>query len=391
LSMLIQQNAEMWVQAEAITSGRDGSKGLSTAALSPNTRRQVRKPIDALIKHYADAAGATVFCDKSLTTVDHLPTIAQCYPEASFIFLYRFPLDVMASGHEASRWGYNAYGFAPFVHATPGNFLVGLANYWIDRASKMVAFERNCAQPHARVYYEALCDDPTATVARLIEFLRLPPDPELVPRMFSSEHGEGPGDYKIDFSGAVAVDSIGRGATLPDTLGPFQLTRIDELLAELDYPSLSAARSGQLAALMGLRNAVQALKPADDTVEAIIAALSRRSPGDLLEAHRAFFPIEIELRIGSGRPVLLQVAEDGVSRLTEPSAAGNGAPARVICAGDVLLRIGAGKLNFAQAMHERLLVVEQRGQRAAPEQGEEPERERPRRVLAALAALIRVG
>lgn len=71
--------------------------------------------------HCANVAGASVFCDKSLTTVEHLSTVSHCYPKASSVFLYRYLLDMIASGIEASRWGFNAFGFAPYTGSTPEN------------------------------------------------------------------------------------------------------------------------------------------------------------------------------------------------------------------------------------------------------------------------------
>lgn len=388
LTNLLHASAEQWRLAEAVTSGESGRRRDASVPLSATVRRRARKPIDELMRHYADAAGATVFCDKSLVTVDHLPTVVQCYPDARYIFLYRYPLDMIASGLEASKWGYNAFGFAPFVHAIPGNFIAGLTNYWIDRASKMLLFERNNPEvAHTRVYYESLCDDPTGTLDRLFAFLDVAPDPDVLERVFDTEHGEGPGDYKIDFTGSINVGSIGRGAIIPDAMADDQSARVDALLGELDYPDLASARRGQLAALMGLRHAVRRGADAEQLLALVQAALSRRAVGKLSAAHRRFFPLEVVVRTGSVDSPVLLVDADGVSRVTERGAVSsvNGsAPNRVRCSGEVILQIVDGRTTFAQAVHERHIIVEQ-GEVA----GEEPQRELPRRVLAALAALVR--
>ena len=240
----------------------------------------------------ANEAGASVYCDKSLTTVDHLSTISQCYPKASLIFLYRYPLDMIASGLEASKWGFNAFGFTPFVGASPGNFVGALANYWIDRASKMVTFERTCELAHARLYYELLCDDPTGTLAQLFEFLDLPADDTVLERVFHTRHGVGPGDYKIDFSGRIAVDSM-PGGDAARTHGEAQVKVINELLAELDYPALDAGRSGDLGALLGLKQASKPVADGRQIAEAIVQLLSGPGDGELLEVHREALPFEL--------------------------------------------------------------------------------------------------
>src|SRR5215470_14226416 len=143
--------------------------------LSPDALRWATKIVNEIMADLVRSAGASVFVDKSLVTVDQLPIVASCYPKAYYVFLYRYPLDMIASGIEASRWWFNAFGFEPYIGAVPGNFVGGLANYWIDKVSRMLEFERTCTVAHARIYYELLCDDPATTVSDLLEFLGLPP------------------------------------------------------------------------------------------------------------------------------------------------------------------------------------------------------------------------
>ena len=131
--------------------------------------------------------------------------------------------------------------------------MAGLGNHWIDKVTKMLEFERNCAAPHARIYYELLCDNPTATLEQLVGCLGLAPEADLIERAFSADHGRGPGDYKIDYTGSINANSIGRGSMLPKSFSPAQLKRIDELLVELDYPSLEAGWRGDLVDLLGLK------------------------------------------------------------------------------------------------------------------------------------------
>ena len=119
---------------------------------------------------------------------------------------------------------------APYLGAAPGNFVAGLGNYWIDRTSKMLEFERTCQVPHARVYYELLCDEPGQTLSDILEALELSPDGSIISRTFTSDHGRGPGDYKIDYTESIRADSIGRGSTLPRMLAQNQIQRMNEML-----------------------------------------------------------------------------------------------------------------------------------------------------------------
>src|SRR5215472_16894802 len=243
LSALLLHAADTWHRAHEWQDTTDpGAEAQSTAApgteprastgapLSPDALRWATKIVNELMADLARAAGASVFVDKSLVTVDQLPIVASCYPKASYVFLYRYPLDMIASGIEASRWGFNAFGFAPYIGAVPGNFVSGLGNYWIDKVSRMLEFERTCDVAHARIYYELLCDDPVTTLSDLLEFLGLSSDSGIVERAFERTHAVGPVDYKIDFTRSVRTGSVGRGSTLPWLFQPEQVKRIDELL-----------------------------------------------------------------------------------------------------------------------------------------------------------------
>ena len=289
LSGALVQIAELWSTLElALTSDPDPRR---PGVLSEQARVRAREPVDALITTAAEAAGASVYVDKSLTTVDHLSTIAQCCPDARFVFLYRYPLDMIASGLEASRWGFNAFGFVPFAAARPGNFVAALADYWIDRTAKMLAFERTCELPNARIHYELLCDDPVGTLSGLFEFLGVADDETVVERMFASEHSRGPGDYKIDFSGSIAIDSIGRGGQLPQNILDSQQTRIDELLRDLGYPTLAEARRSDLAVLLGLARSGRSAGESRRIAESVLARIGEMTIDPLASWHRDALPV----------------------------------------------------------------------------------------------------
>jgi hypothetical protein len=324
-----------------------------------------------------------VYVDKSLTTVDHLPTVAQCCPDARFVFLYRYPLDMIASGLEASRWGFNAFGFVPFATARPGNFVAALADYWIDRTAKMLAFERTCELPNARIHYELLCDDPVGTLSGLFAFLGVTADETVVERVFRSEHGRGPGDYKIDFSGSIAIDSIGRGGQLPDNILDTQAVRIDELLRELGYPSLVEARRSDLTVLLGLARTGRPSGESRRIANSVLARISELTANPLAPWHRDTLPFDVVIRDRAGERTALRIAEDGTPVLldTVPEPG----PATVRCTGDILLQVSDGRTTFGRAVHDNLIRVDHHDEHAT----DRPER--PHRILAAFAALLRAA
>lgn len=383
LSVLMQHIVDVWGNVN-VALGVTPANGLGpvTAAPTPEVYGRAKRAVDEIMVKAANAAGASVYCDKSLTTVDHLATVSRCYPKASFIFLYRYPLDMIASGLEASKWGFSGFGFQPFVAANPGNFVAAIANYWIDRVSKMVEFERTCEIAHARLYYELLCDDPATTLAQLFEFIGVAADDQVIERVFQSDHGQGPGDYKIDYSGSIATASIGRGATLPEHLGEPQIKRIDELLAQLDYPSLAAGRRGDLGAMLGLKRIGPAGRNGREIADWLVARLEARQNGALAASHLETLPIRLVVRDSTGTRTVVIVGKDGKAAIADPDGA-NGAIPGVRCLGDILPRVAEGEITFAQAVHENLIRVE-------VGDGTSQERpERPHRMLATLAALIR--
>ena len=386
LSALLQHAADTWHRSlDAVLERPPDDPIGPIQSYSPEAYQRARRAVDPIMVRCANIANASVFCDKSLTTVDHLPTVSRCYPKASFIFLYRYPLDLIASGIEASRWGFNAFGFAPYVGATPGNFVAGLGNYWIDKVTKMVEFERSCSVAHARIYYELLCDDPAATLEQLLDFLDLTPDPGIVERMFSTEHGRGPGDYKIDYTGSINADSIGRGSMLPETFLPGQAQRIDELLAELDYPLLQAAWRGELPSLLGLKGVMDSRSKDDSTdrvSRSLVETLERgqeAQPGGKSPLRQL---IEVVLRGDGGVDSVVTLDPEQGARLGTGSVSETEPAVRVRCHGDVLLRVAAGDVNLAQAAHDGEVRVEfANGSNAAATRG----------VLKGLATLLRAG
>jgi protein-tyrosine sulfotransferase len=387
LSALLLHAAETWHRAHegrGTTDPGPQAEGSAVAGLSQEALRWATKIVNEIMADLARAGGASVFADKSLVTVDQLPLVARCYPKASYVFLYRYPLDMIASGIEASRWGFNSFGFAPYIGAVPGNFVGGLGNYWIDKVSRMLEFERTCSVAHARIYYELMCDDPVTTMSDLFAFLGLPPVAGIVEQAFASRHAVGPGDYKIDFTTSVGTDSVGRGVTLPELLRPEQVTRIDELLAELDYPALEAARRGNLASLLGLKRAANA-SAAELTrrlAERLAAGLTAKRGRD--ETPLPAFELVIRGDAGDEQAVMVDT-ENGI-QVTGSSPAGDGGQRRprVLCYGDALLKVASGERNLAQVLHDGLVRIDRTG---APT----PRLRENRELLFGLDSLLRAG
>jgi hypothetical protein len=383
LSALLQHTTTSWNSTMVALGEKPPGEAQGPDTLTDEVVRRARKPVDEIMVACANATGASLYCDKSLTTVDHLAVVTRCYPRAPLIFLYRYPLDFIASGLEASRWGFNAFGFVPYVSANPGNFIGALANYWIEKVSRMLEFERDFEGANARIYYELLCDQPRDTLDRLFEFLEVDPDDSILERAFHSEHGRGPGDYKIEYTGSISLESVGRGATLPEHLSPQQTERIDQLLGELDYPELAAARRGQLGALLGLVNAKDAQAEGREIAESMARALTAQGDRKLPKTRHDALPFELVVaRAARGEPGRVLIDEQANATVIDVSANGDDPKRpRVRCIGDILLRVAAGEVTFGKAVHDGEIRLEA--------DSLEPDGVAGYEVLATLAALIR--
>ncbi len=60
-------------------------------------------------------------------------------------------MDTVASGIEASPWGFQAYGYAPYVQASPHNSVAALANYWLAHVTAAIEWEEKRTPRHLGV------------------------------------------------------------------------------------------------------------------------------------------------------------------------------------------------------------------------------------------------
>ncbi len=213
----------------------------SAAALAPPGRPPApgRPVVDGLVAPYLAAAGATRWCDKSLSNALHLDRLADTWPDARFLLLHRHVMDVVDSGLEASVWGMEAYGFAPYVQMSPVNPVVALVGYWIERASALLAFEERRPDRCLRLRYEDLVAGPDGQLARVWDHLDLPPGPPAAEAYAADHDPRSAADYKIWFEDAVGTGSVGRGARVPaDRVPPAVRASVNDLLGRLGYPTV---------------------------------------------------------------------------------------------------------------------------------------------------------
>ena len=238
LPWLARQLATAWTVIEdAGPSGQSANGNSADAAISAPVAEGLRRSLDPMMTSYLRRRGKRRYCDKSLGAAQHAGLLLRVWPDARFVCLYRHPMDVIASGIEASPWGLTSYGFEPYIGSPPDNNVAALARYWLDYTTSIVAAEESFTDRCLPVRYEDLVTDPDGQIARILAFIGAAPDPGIVARCFGPEHQRfGPGDYKIWNTGRVSADSVGRGWTMPAGKIPAPLlARVNELADVLGY------------------------------------------------------------------------------------------------------------------------------------------------------------
>ena len=238
LPWLARQLATAWAVIEdAGPSGQSANGSSADAAISAPVAEGLRRSLDPMMTSYLRRRGKRRYCDKSLGAAQHAGLLLRIWPGARFICLYRHPMDVIASGIEASPWGLSSYGFEPYIGSPPDNNVAALARYWLDYTTSIVAAEEHFTDRCLPVRYEDLVTDPDGEIARILEFIGAAPAPGIVARCFGPGHQRfGPGDYKIWNTSGVSADSVGRGWTMPAGKIPAPLLgRVNELADVLGY------------------------------------------------------------------------------------------------------------------------------------------------------------
>jgi protein-tyrosine sulfotransferase len=236
---LIQDLGRVWW-----TIGCDrNSAGEGFAELSDLAKTEIRRAVLAPMSDYCGREGKRIYCDKSLDSVDHLELVRELFPDARYVLLFRHVMDTVASGLEASPWGFQAYGYAPFVQASPGNLVVALANYWLTHVDKALRWQEDHPELCQRVRYEDLVRAPRETIVGILEFLGVGIDLSVLDKAFErARNTMGPGDHKVGYTSSVHASSIGHGKRVPVSLiPPPQLEAVNAKLSVLGYEELGPA------------------------------------------------------------------------------------------------------------------------------------------------------
>jgi hypothetical protein len=203
---------------------------------------RVRETVSSIMDEHAARASKPVWAEKSVSSIDHIDLLERLYPHARLICLHRQAPDVMASCAQAAQQNQGVFGFEPFVAASRGNPVDGLADYWVDKTHRLLDTEEKLVDSCLRIRYEDLVNDPQTSLATLFDFLDLPSSAGMLDSIFSTPHVVGPGDNKILTTTGIHANSIGHGERLAmDQLSADRREQIDTLHAQLGYSPIAGA------------------------------------------------------------------------------------------------------------------------------------------------------
>ena len=142
--------------------------GLTPAAF--HSEGGFRTAFEAVHQEFARKRGATIWGDKSPNYFDRLQELAETFPAAKFIVMWRDPLGTINSIARAAQSG-NSY------FSRRGAKLRGLIGYEVFK--KQCDWLRAHEKPVLEMSYEDLVRDPAATVRQVCLFLGIPYDETL--------------------------------------------------------------------------------------------------------------------------------------------------------------------------------------------------------------------
>lgn len=201
---------------------------------------EVNHTVSGILDRYARARGKRIWCEKSPhDNLVHSRLLADAFPDARFVCLYRNCMDFVHSALEGNRFKWWWEFIHPYLAKAEHNHVEAAALYWVDSTRKLLAFEEAQRGGAHRVTYEDLVFRPESTLEGLFTFLELPFPPDLLSRVFTSPHDEGSGDSKIRFTKQIESRSVGKGSSVPvSLLSASVLEEANRLLAALGYAQL---------------------------------------------------------------------------------------------------------------------------------------------------------
>ena len=176
--------------------------GIDGSTIPPSM--DIRSTTEAVCRQYAERKGATIWGCKSPQYYDCLPQLAQEFPNAKFIVIWRDPTPICSSIVRAAAGSHYFARRGMILRA-----LLGLEE--LKRGCEELV--RQGAAVH-QLHYEDLTRDPAAEMTAICSFLQIPFDP----RMLSLEDADRSAIYLDEHHSLVNGKGIVSSARRPEAL-----------------------------------------------------------------------------------------------------------------------------------------------------------------------------
>jgi hypothetical protein len=261
---LLPRKSSWWLNKVDSWNGALTRHKIDSAAI-PENISDLPGAFSAVAQQYARRKGATVWGCKSPSYYDCMTELADWFPQAKFIVIWRDPADVCRSivrAAEKSPW-----------FARPGMDLRALLGY---RRMKKEADElvRRGAAIH-QLQYDDLVRDPEAALTAICEFIGLPFDR----RMNSLEGADRSAIYNGDHHSMVKSSSIEAKRERPEVLSPELKSKVERYVVYWrkqsggTWPVKAAVSDGTKAASIFERTADRTVHGALRTFDGIVPFL----------------------------------------------------------------------------------------------------------------------
>jgi protein-tyrosine sulfotransferase len=362
--------ARLWDLLEpSPQSVREGFRPHQVPASLPDPAvASIRGVLDEVYGRYLARHQKQRWCDKSLDNTGIAGLLADIYPEAQFVCLYRHCMDVIVSAVEACPWGLAGYGFDQYTAATQGNSVAAVAMCWLDRTRPIIEFQEAHPGRCHGIRYEDLVTAPEEVTESLFDFLGVRRVPGITADCFAADHEiRGPGDHKIWFTDSISRQSLGQGIRVPvGALPPDMLAQINQTLAQLDYRPVDDQWTTAAGPLDPRTGPEAPQDPADPAAVEAAAALSARlallvaePAADMAARWPASQRLTLVIRSArhTGKPLGWQLSCDDSGLTIREGTAPDPEAATITATGATWLAILTGQANLAVMLRAGQLRV----------------------------------
>lgn len=324
---------------------------------------EVKQLVSSMMNTYAMRKGKRIWCEKSPTNLDYLEALSDVFTDARYICLHRHAMDRVHSCMEFGRLkgavsGNHGFPENPLYYIRNRNKISALVDSWVDKTSKLLAFERQYPSKCFRVKYESLVANPAEVLEALFSFLEIGWDSSLLESVFTQPHDHPrKGDTKLWFTNSIHTRSVGVSSNLSiRRIDSSLLEKMNGLLIELGYPTVGPDWSAVASTGLGVDQIPQ--RDAKDQIASDIEELFATYFPKRLQEHADKLQgftggVQFVVPGSGGGRWLIDLTERGANIV----AGDGGAGSTITVSASTLLKIVNGKLNAAEAFAEGGLKV----------------------------------